>query len=89
MGAYCGAGQDRDGAAIDQVASILLADDLEAMIERAGCNLLLLTTRFLGVREQSATAMAETLTNACLDEVRLAIGRYIHDSSGGRGGRLV
>jgi hypothetical protein len=54
MGVYCGAGQDRDGVAIYQVTSILLVDDLEAMIERAGRNLLLLATRFLGGQEKSS-----------------------------------
>jgi len=86
MGAYCGAGQDCDGVPIDQVTSILLADSLGATIERVGRDLLLLTTQLLGAREQSATAMVETLTNACLDEVRLAIGRHTRDSSGRRGG---
>jgi len=74
--------------AIDQVTSILLADDLGAMIERTGHNFLLLSTRLLGAREQSTTAMVETLTNACLDEVRLPILRYTHGSSGGGGGAV-
>lgn len=83
MGAYRSAGQDRNGVAIDQVTSMLLADDLGAMIERAGRNLVLLTTRLLGAREQSAAAMVETFTDACLDEVRLAIVRYTQHSGGG------
>jgi hypothetical protein len=36
--------------------------------------------------EEDAVAMVETFTNACLEEVRLPIGRYTHGSTDGRDG---
>ena len=68
--------QDSD-VSIDRSTSMLLADDLGALIRRASINLQLLATRLFQVSEPAALDMARGFAEDCLDEVRLAILLYV------------
>jgi hypothetical protein len=68
--------QDAD-VSIDRSTSMLLADDLGALIRRASVNIHLLATRLLAVSEEQALELADKFSEICLDEVRLAILIYI------------
>jgi hypothetical protein len=74
--------QDAD-VSIDRSTSMLLADDLGALIRRASVNIQLLATSLLGVGEQQATELARGFSETCLDEVRLAILLYVRQRTGG------
>lgn len=68
--------QDAD-VSIDRSTSMLLADDLGALIRRASINLHLLATRLFKVSEARSLEMARDFAENCLDEVRLAIMLYV------------
>ena len=74
--------QDAD-VSIDRSTSMLLADDLGALIRRANVNIMLLATRLLGVNEQQALELVRGFSETCLDEVRLAILLYIRQRASG------
>jgi hypothetical protein len=79
-----GAVRDQDAdVAIDKSTSMLLADDLGALIRRASLNVLLLATRLLGVSEERGLELAHGFSETCLDEVRLAILLYVRQRNGG------
>jgi hypothetical protein len=73
--------QDAD-VAIDRSTSMLLADDLGALIRRASANIRLLSRSVLGASEESAADLTREFTEACLDEVRLAILLYVRQRGG-------
>lgn len=76
--------QDAD-VSIDRSTSMLLADDLGALIRRASINLHLLATRLFKVSEAQALDMARDFAESCLDEVRLAIMLYVRQRNSGPG----
>ena len=75
-------GLDAD-VSIDQSTSMLLADDLGALIRRASANIRLLATNVLGANEQRGAELAREFSDSCLDEVRLAILLYVRQRTGG------
>jgi hypothetical protein len=68
--------QDAD-VSIARSTAMLLADDLGALIRRAGVNIQMLATSVLGVAEPRAAELARDFAERCLDEVRLAILLYV------------
>jgi hypothetical protein len=73
--------QDAD-VSIDRSTSMLLADDLGALIRRASINLHLLATRLFKVSEARSLEMARDFAENCLDEVRLKPTGVVFDIRG-------